>query len=691
MTQILRLDGDSQSLLRMLLQIISDTATDPMYHISEIVQNEMDADATEISIELIRQGGKKGKLQKILISGNGFGFLESFEHYSQNISTSIKKYFDKYLDRRKEGKSRGEFCIGLQGFRAICEEMHIINLTKEDMLPEAGQQIQDLNFSKMFSNRKMILSIDSIEAKIQEEHEFTDRRESHGVSCALYKPKVQIKVQNLVKYLSQNKRSELLSNRHLKIIVKDGAFQKRVKPIDYSGEKFEFTIKHPKESQGYKYKGLGELNATLWLHVEKTGSKVRLDVQKEPIIFDITSIEEFNKAPWNSGCVEGVLEYDRLTKSPLRSGVDRDPTFWPAFTEMMEVLENQANDKVKEFQEKTKSKRDIKLMKKLDQVMGNVKRELDFDTWYDKAVDKTSLGPLDYIQVFPEIANVAAFTTKRVHVRAYDAMGKPLNEKDNITFDWKVTNDLGTISPKKDGEAIFKASSKIGASSIQVTVTDRVTLNELKGEIQIAINHPPHKGPLTRVKIEPTVLTIPLGEEKEFTAIAEDDERNIIDKGVTFDWDIGIDDTNGATLNINYGESVILSPGINQGTIKLLVTANQQSKRVSDFALITVTEKKIKSERKRKPQSSGLPSLDYYPGAHEFPLRHSYLSNDGTVLNCNEGHPDYKNADANGPKFRQRYIYTLFAKELAKKEHDLNNKDYGELMLEVLSKMDRFW
>ena len=96
MTQILKLDGNSQSLLEMLLRIISDTTTDPLYHISEIVQNEMDADATEISIELIRKGGKKGKLQKILISGNGFGFLESFEHYSQNIGSSIKKYFDKY-------------------------------------------------------------------------------------------------------------------------------------------------------------------------------------------------------------------------------------------------------------------------------------------------------------------------------------------------------------------------------------------------------------------------------------------------------------------------------------------------------------------------------------------------------------------------------------------------------------------
>ena len=72
-------------------------------------------------------------------------------------------------------------------------------------------------------------------------------------------------------------------------------------------------------------------------------------------------------------------------------------------------------------------------------------------------------------------------------------------------------------------------------------------------------------------------------------------------------------------------------------------------------------------------------------------MRHSYLSKDGTILNCNEGHRDYKNTDAKGPKYRQRYIYTLFAKELAKKEHDLTKKDYGELILDVLSKIDRFW
>ncbi len=429
MSKTLRLEGEANILLETLLNIISATTTDPLYHISEIVQNELDANASEINITFFRKSSKKGGIKKIVIGGNGFGFLESFEHYRKHIGDSIKKYSNEYIARTAKGLSRGQFCIGIQGFRAVCDELHIVNKTKKGISPKSskeGKQIDDPDFDKMFKNRNLILKSDRLNVKIKEEGDFSDHRDGYGVTCTLINP-MTIKSKNLVKYLAQNKRSELLANKKLKIVVKDGSFTETVKPIEFTGECLKFEQAHPKEKKSYKYRGFGKVEATLYFHEAKPGSKIRLDVKGEPIFNDITKLQEFDRPPWNTDFVEGIIEYPHLEKSPLRKGVKPDKIFWPAFLEIMDELSKKVEEKVKECEEKSNAKRDEKLMKKLEKVMGEVKRELDFQTWFNRSTDKPpELGPLDHIKVFPEVANIPAFTTRCVHVRAYDRENNPL-------------------------------------------------------------------------------------------------------------------------------------------------------------------------------------------------------------------------------------------------------------------------
>ncbi|MHA2135330.1 MAG: hypothetical protein ACW99J_15830 [Candidatus Thorarchaeota archaeon] len=695
MSKTVRLGGEAENILEMLLSIISATTTDPLFHISEIVQNEMDADASEINITLYRKGGKKGKVSKIVIDGDGFGFLESFEHYSNNVCDSIKKYSKEYQDRAEKGLSRGQFCIGIQGFRAVCDEVQIVSLTRKGVSPKTIEngQIEDPDFPRMFANRKLILKSNTLDAAIKEEEEFNDHRIMPGVTCTLLRPKVAVKSSALVKYLSQNKRAELLANRKLKIVVNDGTFAQVVKPIEYQGERIEFDLGHPRERRSPKYRGFGRLKATLYFHEAKPGSKIRLDVKKEPIYFDITNLQEFDGPPWNSEFVEGIVEYPYLEKSPLRSGIERDNYFFPAFLEMMNALARRIKGKAEEYEEKSKAKRDEELLRKLERVYGEVKRELDFSSWFDKKVEELRLGPLDHIKLFPEVVNVPAFATRRIHVRAYDADNQTLKEKDDIEFEWRVVNDLGTVMPKGSGEAIFKAGSKVGATTVEASVRDLRTEKTLDSKMEIVITYPPGKsGKLARVKIDPMFSKLPLGSEKEYKAMPEDEDRNTILKGVTFQWSIAFDETGGAKLNIDYGESVILSPGRNLGTIRLQVTAYQDGRSESDFAMVTVVKKRKKAGRPKKPRGLDLPVPDPYNDPNEFPLRHSYLSLDGTLLNVNEGHPDCRNAQSMGKRRYQRYVANLYAKELAQKECEATGStDLGEKMLDVLSKIDRFW
>lgn len=172
----------------------------------------------------------------------------------------------------------------------------------------------------------------------------------------------------------------------------------------------------------------------------------------------------------------------------------------------------------------------------------------------------------------------------------------------------------------------------------------------------------------------------------------EDEDRNHVLKGAKFQWEITYDETIGTSLNVDYGGSMVLSPRRNLGTIKLQVNAYQDGLRATDSAMITVVKKRKKRKKPPKLKDLGLPIPDWYDEPNEWPLRHSYLSTDGTRLNVNEGHPDYKNASATGKKPRQRYIASLYAKELAQKECEATGStDIGEKMLDVLSKVERFW
>ena len=376
----------------------------------------------------------------------------------------------------------------------------------------------------------------------------------------------------------------------------------------------------------------------------------------------------------------------------MRNDVERDKVFWLAFQEMMNALAVKVSKKIKDYEKVDQSKKDKDLMRKLETVLADVKRELSFHSWFDKANDTPMLGPLDHIEVFPKVVNIPAWTTRKVHVRAYDKENNNLLEKDGVTFTWKVSNELGEIIQRNNGEAIFKAGPTVGTISLQAEVKDsrkEIALNE---QIEAVIMHPPNRnGQLARVRIEPPFSKLPLGEEKEYRAIAEDEDRNPILKKINFYWEIVRDETSGAKLNVESGESVILRSGINLGEIKLQVTAVQNGKSIVDSTLIIVVEKTKKKGRKPRPKNLGLPTLDYYNEPEAFPM-HSHLSDDGSVLFVHELHPDYRNAKEKGEKQRQKYIIQLYAKELAIKECDATSSTLiGEKMLDVLAKIENHW
>lgn len=83
---------------------------------------------------------------------------------------------------------------------------------------------------------------------------------------------------------------------------------------------------------------------------------------------------------------------------------------------LMDILAKKVTKKIKEYEEKTKARHNKQMMNKINQVMGEVKRELNFTSWYSKPIEKPQVGPLEIIKVHPDVTNVQAETTYKVQV-----------------------------------------------------------------------------------------------------------------------------------------------------------------------------------------------------------------------------------------------------------------------------------
>jgi hypothetical protein len=691
MSKSLKLEGTSDDLLKILFGFMSSLT--PLVHLSDLVQNGIDAEASTIKIEIIRKG-KTSKIENLVITDNGHGFLESFENYSKHIADSLKKKLLIYGEKKQKGELGGEYGIGMQGFRSVSSELQVINLTKAGIIGQDkdGNVINDPDFSRMLKCRRMRMLRDKQEVVIDEEREFENVRMSCGVTYILSgltsNAEKAFTVPNITQFLSNAKRTYLLKIKKLKIEVVDGVTTEQVIPFSYKGEKKEHRITLPNQDKDTSRRGFGEIQGELYYHDHpKKGSKIVVTVKGEPIYLDLCQkIDGFDKYPWNSGLVEGTIEYERLSKQPGRVEVQRDQ-FYDAFIEMLKILEKEVDKKAKEIEKNYQTKQDEKLIDKLEEVFGKIKREIDLDI-FGPPDKKTLKGSLARIQPYQDKENVEAFGKKTLYIKATDNEDNELTEGDGIEFSWKVTGKLGTITPKGN-EAIFDAGSIVGITEVAATAKDKNSLKELSCKIEIVITYPIACGPLYRVKIMPGVVTVSVNKQRVFHAISEDVNGNVISKGVKYFWKIVYDNSEGAKINKDWGEAIIYTAGKRIGQVKLHLKAQQGKITKEDFALIDVAEPR-KTEKSKK-KTFGLPPPQRINDPVTHPMWHSRLDDKEKVLYYNEAHRDYIEVKNDGSK-RQRYIANLYAKELALLEcKPIGIEHYGERFIEVLSRLDKYW
>lgn len=507
-----KLSGEPTHLINLLAQIMQSKS--PIFAISELVQNGLDANAQNINIYIKKKDRRSKALvdeECIIIEDDGHGFLQSFENYTENIGDSIKTKYEEYMERKKKGENIGEFCLGVLAFGSVGEKLEITNLTDSTKEPKFanGAAIDDDEFSKMKTTRMLTLMKGEDDYEILSEEEIGIKRDTSGVTYKiknlLEESKREITSKRLNEHLSYQKGFQL-KRKDIKIKIHDGRKITEVKPARFRGKKLSFTQNLPEKGKDLSKRGYGDIKLELFIH-EPGDGRVSITKNRNPVV-NITELSGFDTYPWNSGMLDGTIEYERCTISPMRGVLERD-NFYDAMLSMIKAAEIRVKEAVKEYEGEIKSKEDKNMLAKLNKVFSMIKKDIDPDRpWFDeikKMEGERFVGPLDHAIVYPTEENIEAKTERQFIVHVFDSDEKRLHASDEITFEWEVVGNSGGIKRVLgDGErAIFKAGNILGEETIKATVKQGDISKTETAKIMIV--YPTRLGTLDYVKIRPSV------------------------------------------------------------------------------------------------------------------------------------------------------------------------------------------
>lgn len=705
MSEDYRLSGNPEKLLASILR--SMASLDPFIPVSDLVQNGVDAKAKNIDIEIRRvKNDGTSRIATMIIRDDGQGFSESFEHYIRNISDSIKKKSEEYVEYSKSAVNvRGEFDLGMQGFRSISKWMYVVNKTENQDLIEMHKQT-DPDIVKMSEVRVMRFRaitkegdidlgarIMSFENLLDELRDFTDRkalehvRESHGVTYILKdisESASKLLTLKRIRAFLADKQREALLKKLLRITINDGGKIEEVNATRYIGDKQIFEVGYPGEETDQSKKGYGRIRAELYFYNnQKSGRRVQITIKGDPIYLDITKVDEFAHSPWDSGLVEGIVEYDKLNTEPGRRAIYKDGN-WEAFLKMMGELEKKVDTEIKKKTSVVRSRQNQKILDKLRETFRNVRRETNLKVpGYGDGVSKSSLDHFELLP--PDNFVLPVLKARDIWVIAYDEDNHSLTEKDGIEISWSVLGILGESVTPKGLKALFVAGSVRGETKVKATVKDTKAGVELSDYLDVSIVFPRTPGPLFRARIYPLITRMKLDDRKHITVIAEDQNGEQIDNDLKTEWTIENIDSEARIESFARGE-VVLWSGNKIGSFKLKVKIRQGHIVKEDFVIISVV---IPEKKEKHSKGINLPPPTFDPNPIEA-KRHSHLESNGGITNfiIYEANEDYRRA-SNDQETKREYIMWLYVKEFVLfefKQSYPSNPQYAILLEELLER-----
>ena len=481
------------------ITIIALSQSNPLKAVAELVENSIDAGAQSI---VITRGKEKGE-HYLRVKDDGEGVRRNadgepdFHYVATHVCDSIKRQ----LKARGERGLQGEFGIGLLSFWTLGEEMLLtsagadgrawqMHLRKGDpayrivqrpvLFAEAGTDVLIrgiLPGIKNFSGEKIQWFLAS---------ELRDRIRHSGVS--------------------------------IRVVDRTARAEYKVEP-----RQFEGRLLHQLDGA---LPAQSELYAELYLHAHSAANVVSLYRSGTRVLSNLTELDGFARAPWNSGYVQGIIDAPYLNLTPgTRLGVIHDATL-ARLADELAPLESRLAKIIDDQQraEEERASRDV-----LRSVQGALKEALlalpaeEYD-WFDlhrgegkrrprslaepeplpaaptgaeTAAGESMPGDSDTQRQFFEYAGplfsvVISPTSSVVEVvgsRALRAVARDRARRaveHDLTYAWSILEGDGALDPANGEMATFRAAADPGLTRIEVVVAQGDVVCRAEAQITVA-------------------------------------------------------------------------------------------------------------------------------------------------------------------------------------------------------------
>ncbi len=463
------------------ITIIALSQSNPLKAIAEFVENSIDAGARQITVLRGRERGD----HYLTVTDDGQGVprdatgVPDFRYVATHVCDSIKRR----LKATGSAGLQGEFGIGLLSFWTVGEELTLTSNGADGKTYQMHMKKGDPGYRVV--HKRGLFELTGTELRIS----------------PLLPGIRQLNGEKIQWYLASELRERI---RHSGV---------EIRVIDRHARR-EFKVE-PREFEGRLLHGLpipampsGDLYAEIYLTTHGATHSVGLYRNGTRILGNLTELEGFNRLPWASGYLQGIIDAPALNITPAtRLGVLHDQAY-ADFMAALQPLEAALNDLIAEQQraEEERASRDV--LRTIQSAFREALLQLppeEYD-WFevpgrrpaarpgaeDRAAEGAIIesagrasepesfaarqkqffefaGPLFSVRITPGSSVVPVNKT-----RGYRAVPRDRTRQlveNNLTYAWSVTDGAGTLTPT-DGElATFTAPPEPGLTHLRVRVT----------------------------------------------------------------------------------------------------------------------------------------------------------------------------------------------------------------------------
>jgi hypothetical protein len=579
------------------ITIIALSQNNPLKAIAEFVENSIDAGAKNVTI--VRGKHKNEHYLKIVDDGQG---IKDFRYVATHIGDSIKRE----LKRKGEQGLQGEFGIGLLSFWTVGDTC---TLTSAD---EQGVA------------RSMKLVKGNPSYAIRDAGTLIGRTGTELLISPILAG---------VRVLSGDKIQNFLASELRDRIAKSGV---RIRILDHSSRRE--LIVEPRKFKGRLIHQLpeprcpfGDIYLELYFADVSQDSCVGLYKQGTRVLPDLAKLDAFDRAPWNSPLIEGIVDASFLQLTPgTRDGVIMDD----AFDSLRVALEPVEEALILLLEEQRKAEEDEASRHILNRVT--------------RAFREAFLRLPN--EEYGWLATRTRESRRSLPETGAQAPGAP----------WSGGSAEGSQSGlPRDGDGEGLAGAESGAAEELGDAAFGEYLPESPGNQNGQKNFFDYPGPLHKLIIAPASSVIGVSERKKLKALARDKAGRGIDADLRLEWKIL--DGGGSLVGIDSVYAEYLAPA-EPCVVSIELRAWQNDELRVANALITVTAELIqRSGGAGGPSRRGLPGYTYRKAPGE--LWRSRYDEERSIIFINNAHADFVYASRHAMS-KLRYITRLFTKEL---------------------------